>query len=82
MQSINITFSLITLLGIMAVDAVNWVMKHAVAVAGPSTSMEDIQKYQGEDSPGHAVTIDQSLTKLFQCMTLAYRCVHSYITLT
>jgi hypothetical protein len=60
----------------MAVDAVNWVMKH---VAGPSTSMEDIQKYQGEDSPSHVVTIDQSLTKLFQCMTLAYRCVLSTI---
>lgn len=45
----------------------------------PSTShqavsmSEDASMTASEDSLTHAVTIDQSLTKLFQCMTLAYR---------
>ena len=41
----------------------------------PSVSREEfcMPSFVDEFPSGPAVTIDQSLTKLFQCMTLAYR---------
>lgn len=41
----------------------------------PTFSLEDVSGNNQEDPAGplSGVTIDQSLTKLFQCMTLAYR---------
>jgi hypothetical protein len=59
---------IIILLGFTA-DTGNWIQKNL----GATFSCEDLPIQTAEDIMVPAVTIDQSLTKLFQCMTLAYR---------
>lgn len=53
-------------------DSGNWIQKNVI---GATFSCEDLPMQAVEDFMIPAVTIDQSLTKLFQCMTLAYRLV-------
>lgn len=50
-------------------DSGNWIQKNVI---GATFSCEDLPMQAVEDFMIPAVTIDQSLTKLFQCMTLAY----------
>ena len=55
----------------------NWIQTKHPSSMTPTFSLEDVSgNNQALDDPAgplSGVTIDQSLTKLFQCMTLAYR---------
>lgn len=43
-----------------------------------SACKETSKTYTFGSRSSHSISIDASLTKLFECMTLAYRCVYFY----